>query len=232
MTTITTCNKRLRLAVAAMACVAALCAGLSAQDRVPGQALVKLRHGTKIESPAQERVPGQVLLKLQHGFNIEGLVGHLQGVSLDTIVESNTFLVRFPDTFPLDRILFALRQRPGVLAAHHNFLLGLPEVNQMSQSFPDESEPPYVSGESPPSYYGQAASYSIGLDSAHTVATGSGIVVAVIDNGLDFSHPLFEGRLHNNGYDFVDDDTLPAEENGELLGHGTFVSGLIALAAP
>ncbi|BDP42683.1 hypothetical protein DAETH_26520 [Deinococcus aetherius] len=69
--------------------------------------------------------------------------------------------------------------------------------------------------------------------------TGKGVVVAVIDQGVDLGHPDLAPNLWQNpnpssttcpgqnGYDFVDDDTDPSDTGG----HGTHVSGTIAAAA-
>ncbi len=51
-------------------------------------------------------------------------------------------------------------------------------------------------------------------------------VVAVIDSGIDLSHPEFVGRLVA-GYDYVEGDSKPDDE----YGHGTHVSGILAAAA-
>jgi hypothetical protein len=57
--------------------------------------------------------------------------------------------------------------------------------------------------------------------------------VAVIDTGIDFYHPLFAGRIIGPYYDFAANDPYPIDElTGAGGGHGTFVAGLIALAAP
>lgn len=50
------------------------------------------------------------------------------------------------------------------------------------------------------------------------------VTVAVIDSGVDMNHPDLAGRLRSDGYDFVDDDADPHDENG----HGTNVAGIIA----
>jgi subtilisin family serine protease len=59
--------------------------------------------------------------------------------------------------------------------------------------------------------------------------------VAVLDTGVDLSHPALEGRLVP-GFDFVDMDSDPSEtgEHGTNMayGHGTHVAGLVALVAP
>lgn len=60
-------------------------------------------------------------------------------------------------------------------------------------------------------------------------ATGAGILVAVIDTGVDYTHPDFGGAYGPRnkivgGYDFVDGDDDPKD----LDGHGTHVAGIIA----
>jgi len=52
---------------------------------------------------------------------------------------------------------------------------------------------------------------------------GSGIVVSIIDTGIDLNHPDLEGKIIG-GYDFVDNDEMPEDVNG----HGTQVAGIIA----
>jgi serine protease len=60
-------------------------------------------------------------------------------------------------------------------------------------------------------------------DAAHAIATGQGAVVAVIDTGVHQAHPDLQGRLLP-GYDFVDGDAVPQDENG----HGTHIAGIVA----
>ncbi len=66
----------------------------------------------------------------------------------------------------------------------------------------------------------------IHADEAHAVTTGAGAVVAVVDTGVDASHPDLRGRI-GPGIDFVDGDSTPQDGNG----HGTHVSGIIAADA-
>jgi thermitase len=52
------------------------------------------------------------------------------------------------------------------------------------------------------------------------------IVIAVLDSGIDATHPEFEGRILP-GLDFVDEDADPTADHP----HGPFVTGLIAANA-
>ena len=60
------------------------------------------------------------------------------------------------------------------------------------------------------------------------------MTVAVLDTGIDLTHPAFTGKLVP-GYDFVDNDDNPSEvgvTHQGAYGHGTHVAGIIALTAP
>lgn len=84
-------------------------------------------------------------------------------------------------------------------------------------------------------YAEQWAAAAIGLPAAHGVTRGDGVIVAVLDTGIDLAHPALAGKLAP-GYDFVDMDTDPSEvgEAGVdvVYGHGTHVAGIVALTAP
>ncbi len=78
-----------------------------------------------------------------------------------------------------------------------------------------------------PRYGEQYALPAIRAPQAWDIATGSSaVVVAVLDSGIDASHPEFAGRI-SGGYDFVQRDSTPQDG----CGHGTHVSGIIAANA-
>jgi len=60
-------------------------------------------------------------------------------------------------------------------------------------------------------------------------ATGEGIVISIVDTGLDYNHPALGsgfGPAHRviGGYDFINNDADPMDDNG----HGTHVAGIAA----
>ena len=52
---------------------------------------------------------------------------------------------------------------------------------------------------------------------------GQGVKVAIIDTGIDYTHPDLDG-VYAGGYDFVANDNDPKDENG----HGTHCAGIVA----
>ena len=66
----------------------------------------------------------------------------------------------------------------------------------------------------------------VNADPAHSVTTGRGALVAVVDTGVFARHEDLRGRLLR-GHDFVQKDRRPQDGNG----HGTHVSGIVVATA-
>ena len=54
------------------------------------------------------------------------------------------------------------------------------------------------------------------------------VTVAVLDTGVTTTHELLSGRVASGGYDFVNNDSFPYDDNG----HGTHVAGIIVDNTP
>ena len=70
--------------------------------------------------------------------------------------------------------------------------------------------------------------WSLHDNNGHSV-NGQGLRVAIIDTGIDYTHPdlgngFGSGHRVIGGYDFVNNDTDPMDDNG----HGTHVAGIVA----
>lgn len=69
----------------------------------------------------------------------------------------------------------------------------------------------------------------IQCEQAWDISQGEGVVVAVIDTGIDYNHEdiranVWSGSNGKRGYDFWNNDDDPMDDNG----HGTHVAGIIA----
>jgi subtilisin family serine protease len=119
----------------------------------------------------------------------------------------------------------ALSLEPTVLSAEPNYIHGNPEASKNGA---------WAIGE-PSAYQAQWAPAAMHLSDAQLLSQGAGVTVAVLDTGVDATHPALVGHLVP-GFDFVDFDNDPSEVgdhvNNVAFGHGTHVAGLVALVAP
>lgn len=75
------------------------------------------------------------------------------------------------------------------------------------------------------SVYAQADSFMQNLPDAGSLPH---IVVAVVDTGVDMEHPFLQGRIADGGWDFINDDDDPTDDQS----HGTHCAGIIRDATP
>jgi thermitase len=78
-----------------------------------------------------------------------------------------------------------------------------------------------------PSWNMQWGSQMINADWAWNTTVGNNsVLVAIIDSGIDYDHPDLAANYVALGYDWVNNDTDPMDDNG----HGTHCAGIIAAA--
>ncbi len=124
-------------------------------------------------------------------------------------------------------VLLQLRAGEDAAEVRRN-LLALPEVRYVEPNWIGEGgyvpDDPHFNDQW---HHQQAGDHDIDSVEAWEISRGSSeVVVAVLDSGIDLSHPEFEGRLLP-GWDFVHGDAVPEMEHQ----HGTQVAGLLAANA-
>ncbi len=87
----------------------------------------------------------------------------------------------------------------------------------------DMAQPVRMTGVNDPYRRYQWALTMFGAEIVWNKSTGKGVVVAVVDTGVEANHPDLRGRVLP-GRDFIEPGTSANDENG----HGTHVSGIIA----
>ena len=173
---------------------------------------------------ASGTVPGELVLVLR---SPGGLAALQQKYSLSLVSRFGArpiYRLKVPAGGDVAALSAALTAEPGVLVAEPNLRRGSPESVKNNV---------WTIG-SAQAYAAQWAGAAIGLPRAQALASGRGITVAVLDTGIDLTHPALAGRLLP-GRDFVDGDADPsdtAQPSQAGYGHGTHVAGLVAWVAP
>lgn len=167
--------------------------------------------------------------------SIEALNERWGTQTLESEPEEDFYLLKTPEVEDLPAFAAEVMSDSAVVVAEPNYFIESPEaVRQMVVA---------VIGGTWDEYVDQQAMERIELNAAHMTSTGEGITVAVLDTGIDLTHPVFDGRLSDFMRNYLDDSQDPSETaNGldddgdgfidEGFGHGTMVAGLVALTAP
>jgi serine protease len=168
-----------------------------------------------------QAAPGEILVQFDRNFAPTG-----RRVALDRIGARfrrrgylNTFeVVSVPAGQSFDAALARLRRTPGVKIAEPNYYV------YASATVNDPFFRPYQ-------WNLADTGYGIHAETAWNTSVGSGVTVAVVDTGVAYENygtlkaaPDLAGTTFVPGFDFVDYDTHPQDENG----HGTHVTGTLA----
>lgn len=177
-----------------------------------------------------------VVLRLGPGVDRVAVFEDLGVTPVDVLEDGLTWRVLIPNGVAPASVFAAAGDDGRVEMIEPNALVTVPESAQSSIAF---SEGNADIGD----FWDQNVSERLGLTLAHGKSTGRGVTVAVLDTGLNPSHPVFLGRVARGGYDFVDNDNEPfdlpdgLDNDGdgmvdEAAGHGCHVAGLVSLVAP
>lgn len=123
------------------------------------------------------------------------------------------------DPSRIDETLERIARHPGVLLAQRNREFRL----RSAEAFPPRGGTARHDDDYAPLQHGATA---IGADRAHRYETGRGVRVALVDSGVDRSHPDLEHSVRDSR-SFV----RAREAGASLEDHGTAVAGVIAARA-
>lgn len=170
---------------------------------------------------------GELVCRMQQGYSIS-IVNDLFGTIIKGhLPQTDCYLLIVPQNQDAESLAVEISARPEVLYCGLNHFLDAPEPFQRSQPFLDEQ----LTGD----FDLQLAATTLNLPTVHSMATGQGVKVAILDGGANLAHPLFAtmpGELISR-YDYIDADSIANDEpGGASSGHGTFVAGSLMLVAP
>ncbi|MGH2559207.1 MAG: S8 family serine peptidase [Thermomicrobiales bacterium] len=178
---------------------------------------------------------GEAIIRLASGVAIDEFNARHGTHTIAGIDGRDLYLVQLPADY--DHALV-----DAEMAAHGDTVWA--ELNYASEA--PEGRPGYFFTSSAPDATGAGDQYALdvlGVDAARACASGSGVVVAVLDTGVDAMHPALRGRVLTTGVNIlagtddtsdrgndVDDDADGTVD--EMVGHGTHVAGIVAQIAP
>jgi subtilisin family serine protease len=182
--------------------------------------------------PVGQPLAADVIVQLKRGVALQPLASRYQLTLAEQFGKRPIYRLRVASGAGADAAIALLRADPGVRFAERNVEKETPEgrPNQI-----------YVVGGDAGRYAAQWAPQAMNLPAARALSTGAGVRVAVLDTGVDSTHPTLAPRMARSssgailGRDFVDDDADASEAGSEGntgFGHGTHVAGLVLLAAP
>jgi subtilisin family serine protease len=172
--------------------------------------------------------PGEVVCEMEPGYSIDIILNDYNTTVNGFQHQTNCYLLGIPAGQDAESLAAVIAAREEVRFCGANYYLDAPEPYQRSQPFLDYN----FMGD----FLLQPAALLLDLSSVYTSATGDDVKIAVIDGGINLTHPEFTTKSGGgvySGWDYVDDDSIANDEPGGAgSGHGTFVAGVIKLMAP
>ena len=162
-------------------------------------------------SVAVLNAPNQILVKFNPNLSVENKKRLLGSATINPhggIQKLGVTLLDVP-AGQLTKTLLTLRQNPDVIYAEPNY------IAHVADTIPND-----------PDWNEQINLQAIRAPQGWDLNTGSSAVtIAIVDTGVDTTHPDLAGRTVP-GYDFVENDNTPQDE----FGHGTHVAGIAGAA--
>ena len=187
-------------------------------------ALVVLLVCGSVTSSSMLWEPNNLVLKMESGYDIETVNSQFGTEVAQHLRQTDVYLMSVTGVDDLDSLAGAIQALPEVRFCHPNYAIDPLQPVQSSLPVSDEQ----YQG----TYTDQEACQRLNLYTAHELSLGTGVLIGVLDGGVDYNHTVLS-PFTSSGYDYIDDDYDAIDEGGgPASGHGTFVAGVTHLMAP
>lgn len=143
----------------------------------------------------------EIATRLERQYNVDA-----DPRAILPLLDGAAVRLKFKDNRSLESLLAALSSDPDVKLSQPNYDYGVSKDSALPKSVP------------------QYAGEKIGLEEAHRLARGKGVMVAVVDTAIEASHPELAGAIAGV-FDALDGGPSQAEK------HGTEIAGILAARA-
>ncbi|MEZ6211484.1 MAG: S8 family serine peptidase [Phycisphaerales bacterium] len=186
-----------------------------------------------------QEITGHAILRLENGFTIEEVVATYGAEVLDVLDGGSRphYLIQLPAALPDVQFLMQAAEDARIKDAEIDVTAAVPDPGTQSFFIPSAS----IRFTNQPSRGRAELNYGAGASAVSGALPGT--LVAVIDTGIDTTHPLLAGRIAPNGVSLlfgdpsIEDagDGADNDNDGdvdELVGHGTMVASAVLYADP
>ncbi len=156
---------------------------------------------------------------------IKATINIFQVSEYKVIPHIEVFKIRVPENSTVDEMLYLMRQHQYVEFAEPDYIAyktETPNDTLFGYQYALYNEGQYVG---PPGSPQGQSSADIKATAAWEETKGSeDIIIAIVDTGIELTHPDLRNKIESSGYDFVNSDFEAEDDEG----HGTFVAGIAA----
>lgn len=161
---------------------------------------------------SEKYVPNEILVKFKPGLS-DKEVDNINSKNEASVLYSSQYAgfktLKVPKSKTVEEMVEIYSKNPNVEYAVPNYVM-------YATMLPNDPLYVYQWNFKPPN--------GINVTDAWDISTGTGVIVAVIDTGVASNAPDLSETNFVQGYDFINYDNDPADDNG----HGTHVAGTIA----
>lgn len=188
--------------------------------------LMKKNHPFRLK--VYQYAKDQILVKFKSTLSepfIEATIAYYQSKRIKRIPKLNIYQLQIPEDITVEEMVYSMNQNPDVEYAEPNYIFHI-TVTPNDTLFTHQYAL-HNSGQEigiPGSPQGKERADIKAPEAWEETKGDEDVIIAVIDTGVDLSHPDIKNKVESTGRDFVNDDFDATDDHG----HGTHVAGIAA----